>query len=51
MKTVIIHGNKDIVYPIGTNPEITKVKNAGHGIIFQDLEIINNWIEKSLKKI
>lgn len=49
VKTIIIHGDKDIVYPIGNNPEITKVKNAGHGIIFQDLEIINNWIEKSLK--
>jgi len=49
VKTFIIHGDKDIVYPIGNNPEITRVENTGHGIIFQDLKIINNWIEKSLK--
>ena len=48
VKTFIIHGNKDIVYPIKTGQNVTEVSDVGHGIIFQSDEIINRWVRENL---
>ena len=44
----IIHGNKDIVYPLQNNPHTIVIKNAGHGILLQKPDIIDNWLKKNL---
>jgi len=48
VKSFIIHGNKDIVYPIKTGQNVTEVKDVGHGIIFQSDEIINKWVKENI---
>ena len=48
VKSFIIHGNKDIVYPIKTGQNVTEVKDVGHGIIFQSNDIINKWVKENI---
>jgi hypothetical protein len=44
----IIHGNKDIVYPIKTGTNVKIVEEVGHGIIFQSNDIINKWVKENI---